>query len=180
MVPLDVMLTQQIPLIILASARKQSETKSYVDFVFDGTNHKLVDVLNYNISFYNYDGIYPSTDNFNLLVEEMLNSNTIIFATPVYWYSMSGLMKNVFDRFTDLVTIKKETGRKIKGKNVFLLSVGSDQNLPDGFEIPFRMTSDYLEMNYKGCVYFSTDNKISHQDKSNMKQIFMDKIKEVR
>ncbi len=163
-------MTKQIPLIILGSARQESDTKSYVDFVFDQTEHNLYDLLKYNISSYNYSGVYPSSDNFKQLIEELLNHDIIIFATPVYWYSMSGLMKNVFDRFTDLVTIQKATGRKLKNKSVFLLAVGTDQKLPDGFEIPFQKTADYLEMNYKGCAYFSTDNKHSDKDKSDTRQ----------
>ncbi len=42
--------------------------------------------------------------------------DVLIFATPVYWYSMSGIMKVFFDRITDLLTIKKDIGRKLKGK----------------------------------------------------------------
>ena len=99
-------MTEQIPLIILGSARQQSDTKSFVDFVFNKIDHKLVDLLKYNISSYNYTGTYPTSDNFKQLTEEILNHDIIIFATPVYWYSMSGLMKNLFHRFTDLVTIK--------------------------------------------------------------------------
>ena len=170
-------MTEQIPLIILGSARQQSDTKSYVDFIFNQTDHKLVDLLKYKISSYNYNGTYPSSDNFNELTEEILNHDIIIFATPVYWYSMSGLMKNVFDRFTDLVTIQKATGRKLKNKNVFLLAVGTDQQLPDGFEIPFKRTADYLEMNYKGCAYFSTDNKYSDKEMSHNRQTFIDMVK---
>lgn len=67
----------------------------------------------------------------------MLHDDKIIFATPVYWYSMSGLMKTFFDRLTDLVTIQKSVGRKLKGKETFLFAVGTDDLLPAGFTIPF-------------------------------------------
>lgn len=150
-------MSKKTPLIILGSARQKSDTESYVDFVFNETPHHLISLLKYNINVYNYNGKYPSSDNFNELVEVILKHDTIIFATPVYWYSMSGLMKNLFDRFTDLITIKKEVGKQLKNTNVFLLAVGSDPKLPNGFEVPFKMTSAYFNMNYMGCVYFSTD-----------------------
>jgi multimeric flavodoxin WrbA len=168
---------KKIPLIILGSARQKSETKSYVDFAFDQTEHKLLDLLEYNISSYNYNGIYPSSDSFNQLTAEILNHDIIIFATPVYWYSMSGLMKNVFDRFTDLVTIQKATGRKLKNKTAFLLAVGADQELPNGFEIPFQKTAEYLEMNYSGCVYFSINKKYSDSDNLDTKRTFIEMVK---
>ena len=170
-------MTGQIPLIILGSSRQQGDTKSYVDFVFDQTDHKLVDLLKYNISPYNYNGTYSSSDNFNQLTEEILNYDIIIFATPVYWYSMSGLMKNMFDRLTDLVTIQKVTGRKLKNKSIYLLAVGTDPKLPEGFEIPFKMTADYLEMNYRGFVYFTSDNKSNDKDKFHNRQTFIDMVK---
>ena len=164
----------------MGSARQQSDTKSYVDFAFKQTEHKLFDLLENNISSYNYNRVYPASDNFNQLIEEILNHDIIIFATPVYWYSMSGLMKNVFDRFTDLVTIQKATGRKLKNKSVFLLAVGPDQELPDGFEIPFQKTAVYLGMHYKGCAYFSTDKKYSDRDKSETRQTFIEMVKDAQ
>ena len=86
----------------------------------------------------------------------MLRHHIIVFATPVYWYAMSGLMKTFFDRFTDIVTTKKHLGIQLKGKSSLLLAVGTDQELPDGFEIPFKLSSDYLNMTYQGCIYNST------------------------
>lgn len=167
---------EQIPLIILGSARKQSDTHVYVDFVFTETEHHLLDLLEYNISSYNYDGNYPPTDNFDRLTEELLRHDTIVFATPVYWYAMSAFLKNMFDRLTDLVTIQKESGRKLKGKSVLLLAVGADLNIPEGFEIPFHKTAEYLGMHYKGCVYFSTEHQGTEENNARKRQDFLHKI----
>jgi multimeric flavodoxin WrbA len=166
----------QVPLIILGSARQQSDTKFFVDFVFNGIEHRLTDLLSHKISFYNYNGTYPSSDRFKTIVADILTHKTIIFATPVYWYSMSGLMKNLFDRFTDLVTIQKEKGRQLKGKSIFLLAVGSDLAIPSGFEIPFKNTADYLGMHYKGCAYFSTDKNCSDNTKAETRQTFINMV----
>lgn len=170
-------MTEQVPLIIIGSARQKGDTRSCVDFVFNQTDHKVLDLLEQNISTYNYTGDYPSTDNFKEVTEEILNHDVIVFATPVYWYSMSSLMKNLFDRFTDLVTIQKTTGRKLKNKTVFLLAVGTDPILPDGFEIPFKLTAKYLDMNYKGYLYFSSDDLTLNGEKSQHRQEFINLIK---
>lgn len=161
------------PLIILGSAREEGETKSAVDFVFDKTSHKRINLLKYNISTYNYASSYGEEDNFSEIAQEIVNHNTILFATPVYWYAMSGLMKNLFDRFTDLVTFEKKTGRKLKGKHVFLLAVGSDKELPEGFEIPFKNTAEYLDMDYKGSIYFSSELKDTNKEREEKKQKFI-------
>jgi putative NADPH-quinone reductase len=164
------------PLIIIGSSRRQSETKSFVNGIFNETIHKQIDLLDFNIAPYNYDGIYPP-DDFNKLAEEFLQHNTIIFATPVYWYSMSAVMKQVFDRLTDLVTIRKSTGRLLKGKTVFLISVGNDAKIPEGFEIPFKNTAEYLDMKYGGCIYLSTGHEAEQDQKRSEKERFLGALK---
>jgi hypothetical protein len=66
---------------------------------------------------------------------------------------MSGQMKVFFDRFTDLITIRKTFGRQLAGKQTFLVATGSEQELPEGFEAAFRLTSDYFDMKFKGSCY---------------------------
>ncbi|MEP6628241.1 MAG: NAD(P)H-dependent oxidoreductase [Ginsengibacter sp.] len=168
---------KESPLIILASGRFQSDTKSFVDFVFKDVDHTIAELLNFNISPFNYSGNYPNDDEFYNLIGEIIKYKTIIFATPVYWYSMSGLMKNFFDRFTDLVTIRKETGRKLSGKSMFLIAVGTDEKLPTGFETPFKLTAEYFDMTYKNSVYFSIKHQNTDRYKLEKKNKFIDEIK---
>jgi len=143
-------------LIILGSARKDSHTRTLLKTVFADTPHDLIDLLDYNIATFDYDAKYPSSDQFGEVIQKMIDANTIIFATPVYWYSMSGMMKTFFDRFTDLVSVEKEKGRKLAGKRTFLFSVGAASEPPMGFEVPFSDTSAYLDMNYIEGIYFSS------------------------
>jgi multimeric flavodoxin WrbA len=159
------------PLVILGSARKQGDTTAFLNKVFAGINYKLIDLLDFHISTFNYSNNYPDTDDFLEIVDEFLKHNVIVFATPVYWYAMSGLMKTLFDRLTDLVTAKKDLGKQLKGKSVLLIAVGADEKLPKGFEIPFKLTSKYLNMIYQGCIYHSTtfpkkENELEHAIKS--------------
>ena len=146
------------PLIILGSARKESDTKKIIDVLFAELDVVRIDLLDHRIENYNYEGYYSADDNFLQLFDTILSHNRIVFATPVYWYSMSGIMKTFFDRLTDIVTKQKEIGRKMKGKQTFLLSVGADNSQPEGFEIPFRLTSEYLEMNFISTLYCKTNN----------------------
>lgn len=44
---------------------------------------------------------------------------------------------------------------------------------PEGFEIPFKNTSQYLNMNYHGSVYFSTSLKRPEPYKEAKKQAFI-------
>ena len=41
-------------------------------------------------------------DDANLIVEKILNTDVIVWATPVYYYEMSGQMKTMIDRANSL------------------------------------------------------------------------------
>lgn len=138
-------------------------------------DHQIVNLLDFNISPFNYSANYPPADNFYELMGIILDYSHIVFATPVYWYSMSGLMKNLVDRFTDIVTVKKEIGRKLRGKSMFLIAVGVDEKLPGGFETPFKLTAAYLGMIYQDRIYFSTQNQ-SVENQVLVKNRFIKKI----
>ena len=103
-------------------------------------------------------------DDFIKLAGKLIEASYVVFATPVYWYSMSGQMKVFFDRFTDLITIRKSFGRRLAGKQTFLVATGSDQNLPEGFEAPFRLTSDYLDMEFKASCYVQFQKDLTPAD----------------
>ncbi|MBL4658654.1 MAG: NAD(P)H-dependent oxidoreductase [Flavobacteriales bacterium] len=155
------------PLVILGSSRKDSNTRKLLDLLLVELDHDLIDLLDYKIYPYDYSTNYPVGDNFFDIIERVLGHNTIIFATPVYWYSMSGQMKTFFDRFSDLVTVKKDIGRRLKGKRTFLVATGEDKNLPDGFEVPFRLTSQYLDMEFVSVYYRSRNDlttALTHTD----------------
>jgi len=44
----------------------------------------------------------PIKDDVNGILKEILNADGVVFGTPTYWFSMSGLMKNLLDRMTCL------------------------------------------------------------------------------
>jgi len=143
-------------IILLGSARKDSHTRTLLRNVFNGIDHDLVDLLDFKIAPFDYNAKYPEGDQFQDLADRMVEAENIVFATPVYWYAMSGILKNFMDRFTDLVSVNKEKGRALAGKNVYLFSVGADQFHPHGFEVPFRETAKYLGMKYHEGVYISS------------------------
>jgi multimeric flavodoxin WrbA len=70
---------------------------------------------------------------------------------------MSGIMKVFFDRFSDLVRIEKETGRKLRGKNMGVISNSHDSEIESTFYIPFQKSAAYLGMNYIGNNHYNAD-----------------------
>ncbi len=140
------------PIVILGSARGDGNTRKLVERTFKNQEKDLIDLTMFRVNYYTYDYRHMD-DDFLFLAEKMLNYEHIVFATPVYWYAMSAQLKTFFDRLTDLVSVKKEMGRMLKGKTMYLISCGSDGELPEGFEIPFQASATYLDMNFGGHLH---------------------------
>jgi multimeric flavodoxin WrbA len=149
------MINERRILAIAASARGNSNTLNALQKLCPFEKYELIDLVDLNIGLYQYDGNYPSGDDFLSVATRMQESEVIVFATPVYWYSMSGLMKVFFDRFTDLITIQKPIGRGLIGKEAYLIAQGSEKALPEGFDVPFRRTCEYFKMNFCETFYMS-------------------------
>ena len=145
--------------IIFGSARKVGETKKVVSKLTEMTNWELIDLNDFQISYYDYENKNSNDDFLKLMKHIVDNYSVIIFATPVYWYAMSGIMKVFFDRFTDLLTIEKETGRKLRGKSIAVLTNSGGDNLGNAFWIPFEKTADYLGMNFITGIHTLNDKE---------------------
>jgi multimeric flavodoxin WrbA len=79
-------------LVILGSARGEGDTIAIVDAVFENRASTRIDLRELQIRQYAYDRA-PDGDAVLSIADAMIEHDTIVFATPVYWYAMSGLMK---------------------------------------------------------------------------------------
>ena len=134
--------------IILGSSRKNGETKKVVTELIRISGWDLIDLTDFKISHFDYEHLNRNDDFIDLLKRITKNYDVLIFATPVYWYSMSGIMKVFFDRMTDLLKIEKDTGRKLRDKYMAVISCSNGDNLEDNFWLPFKKSAEYLGMNY--------------------------------
>ncbi len=147
-------------LIILGSSRSKGYTFEAVKLITKKlNNHSYLDLAGYSINDFDYE-YKNKDDDFKIIVNQMLNHETIILATPVYWYTMSASMKRFVDRISDLLSTNKEQGRLLRGKNLAVISSYSvHPEGRDGFEPIFINTARYLGMNYLGSYfYYSGDD----------------------
>jgi multimeric flavodoxin WrbA len=127
----------------------------------------LKDNYVYQIGHFDYEHKNRSDDFLPLIRNVVQDYNVLIMVTPVYWYTMSGIMKVFFDRFSDLLRIEKDLGRKLRGKSMAVISCGADERVISGFFEPFRSTAKYLGMNFISQSYFS----LNDQDNLSTKQM---------
>jgi len=138
--------------LFLASARSDGHTRKICTHISDISAIPCLDFNDFNISYYDYHQ-GNEKDDFIKVIEQILAYDTIIFATPVYWYSMSAQMKTFLDRFTDLLKIRKDLGRQLKAKSMKVICCSSDATEYPEFWMPFKRSADYLGMLYKGHAH---------------------------
>jgi multimeric flavodoxin WrbA len=143
--------------IIVGSSRSKGNTTKIVEEIATQFNIDVINLSDYKISYYDYESNNRDDDFLPLIQSIIEKYDTLLFATPVYWYSMSGIMKVFFDRFSDLIRIEKETGRKLRGKKCAVLSNSHDNEIDLDFYIPFIKSAKYLGMEYIGQQHFNAD-----------------------
>ena len=142
-------------LAILGAAEGHQKTHQFLMESLNQKNLEVVDLIESSVAGYSYKKM--ADDNFISIVRKMAKADLIVLATPVYWYSMSGTMKNFMDRFSNLMGGPNKTlGESLCGKRIKVLSTGYDLTPPLGFEVPFSATAIYFGMDYMGCEYKST------------------------
>jgi multimeric flavodoxin WrbA len=145
--------------VVFASSRNHGNTRLLVEYVVATRAVPVIDLLSKRIGVYDYSHANIG-DDFIPLVEALSQKALWVFATPVYWYTMSAQLKTFVDRLTDMVTIRKDIGRNLRGRSVAVIASGTDAGLPAGFESPFRLTCDYLGMTYQGAFYGQFDRDL--------------------
>lgn len=164
--------------IIQASSRSNGNTAIVVKMIQKFTDFDIIDLNRYNIGHFNYD-FENENDDFNNLFKSIANNyQTIVFATPVYWYTMSGILKVFLDRISDFLYKEKEYGRLLRGKRLALISCNSDKEYFEGFEIPIVKSANYLGMQFISYEHTwvleeGISKEIEHRCKS-----FADKVME--
>lgn len=154
-------------ILIIGSARRNGDTTKISTLLQEETHWDALNLSDYTISHYDYEH-KNAGDDFLPLIEKIVHQyDRFIFATPVYWYSMSGIMKVFFDRLSDLVTIRKDLGRALKGKQMAVISSSAGDNLGEQFWLPFSRSAEYLEMVFiQGLHTELIDDKISSKEKA--------------
>jgi multimeric flavodoxin WrbA len=140
-------------IIIQGSSKSDGNTSKMVELLNEQLDFDVLDLTLLNIAPFDYDFKNKNDDFLPTLRNIVSQYNMILFATPVYWYAMSGIVKNLFDRITDCIQIEKETGRKLRGMFMAALSCGSDATESEGFFVPFKESAGYLGMNYLGNIH---------------------------
>lgn len=139
--------------IIQGSSRSKGDTNTIINYLNTENKFDIIDLKTKYIGHFDYDFNNIDDDFIDLMTVIIEKYDTIVFATPIYWYSMSGILKVFFDRISDLLKTNKELGRKLRGKNMAMISCNNSSSSVNGFSIPFSESANYLGMNYLGDIH---------------------------
>lgn len=89
-------------------------------------------------------------DDFNLIAPHILDTDAIVYAMPVYWYSIPAQIKGVIDRVFSFCIAGKEIAGKKMG--VICCCEEEDPSVMDGVRIPLERTAALLKWTVAGEV----------------------------
>lgn len=138
---------------IIGTSRSGGQTAQLVREVFSGLDDgQIIDLNALNIGYFDYD--YGNQgDDFLPIAQMMMRAETIVLASPVYWYTMSAQMKAFIDRFNDLTGPYKPLGKRLAGKRLYLVATGAQPTVPNSFDQPFVDLANYFDMRWGGMLY---------------------------
>lgn len=148
------------PLFVFASARKNGNTwKAMIDFI-ENRDHEIIDLIDYNIEHFAYEKT-NNNDDFQKVLNKITQHQKVVFATPVYWYSMSARLKVFFERLTGSFESDQNLKDVLKKLKIYVLyCFGNDKGGSEGFEESFKRISNYLNLNYKGGIPYCVKKEI--------------------
>ncbi|MEM7551844.1 MAG: NAD(P)H-dependent oxidoreductase [Bacteroidota bacterium] len=157
--------------VILGSSRSHGDTRKLTDFLVESKGYVFVDLNDYKISYYDYHNSNVDDDYLSLM-QDISKHDHLIFASPIYWYSMSAQMKTFFDRFTDIMTVRKDIGKSLAGKKVSVISCSGSSSFNEEFPKPFERTAGYFDMEYHRHVHgWIKDSEVPSEVKQKLLQL---------
>lgn len=144
---------------LFASARRHGNTGAFMDRIAGELGCEVVDLAALSIAPYDYEHSHRG-DDFEPLFRRVLQFDRIIFASPVYWYTVSSAMKNFLDRITDFLDLPEllDEGRRLRGKTGYVVCTSIYDQEPKPFADTFRDTFDYLGMRFGGVAHVNCDH----------------------
>ncbi|MFJ7407029.1 MULTISPECIES: flavodoxin family protein [unclassified Lysinibacillus] len=101
-------------------------------------------------------GFSEVNDDYNSIINLILPHDILIFSTPIYWYSMTGTMKNFIDRWSQ--TLKDPNYPDFKSimasKKAYVIAVGGDQPYIKGLPMiqQFQHIFNFVGTTFEGYI----------------------------
>lgn len=111
---------------------------------------------------------YPCVieDDMKKIYDEIIKSDGIIFASPIYWFSPSAVMKRVIDRLTALENMIFINGKSwVEGKVAGVIAVGNDSGEIQLISLMYSILNSmgFIIPPYALAYFARTENILDHE-----------------
>ncbi len=148
--------------VITGSPRKNGNTMAMVEAFIKAAEAKGHEVVRFDAAMMHIGGCRACMtcyktgkacsfdDDFNLIAPHILDAGAVVYAMPVYWYSIPAQIKGIIDRVFSMVV----GGKQIAGKKMGLICCCEehDMTVMDGVKIPMERTAALLQWDVVGEV----------------------------
>ena len=148
--------------VITGSPRKKGNTFAMVDSFIKAAEAKGHEVVRFDAAMMNIGGCHACMtcfktgkacsfdDDFNVIAPHILDADAIVYAMPVYWYSIPSQIKGVIDKVFSFCVAEKP----ITGKKMGLISCCEehDSSVMEGVRVPMERTAALLKWDIVGEV----------------------------
>jgi len=147
---------------LFSSSRRNGNTGRFMDRIALYLDIEVVNLDELRMSAFDYEHRNRG-DDFEPLMSRVLSHEQIVFATPVYWYSVSAAMKVFLDRISDYLELPDllADGRRLRGKTAFVVCTSISDDPSAAFMGAFRETFDYLGMRFGGVAHVNCQDGYS-------------------
>ncbi|KAF1678019.1 flavodoxin family protein [Bacillus sp. SKDU12] len=147
--------------VINGGTRCGGNTDILAEKAVQGFGAKHIDLRKYHIQpiedmRHTQGGFRPIQDDYDSIIEQILPYDILIFATPIYWFGMSGTLKQFIDRWSQTL---RDPGfpdfqQQMTKKQAYVIAVGGDKPKTKGLPLiqQFELIFDFMGMSFKGYV----------------------------
>lgn len=145
----------------IGSSRPHSNSEVLANYVLEGVPHQKLWIKDLNIQpiddlRHDAQGFQFVDDDYDQIIHALLTSDIVVFATPIYWYSMSGIMKNMVDRMSHAIRDERfpQLKEKLLTTEAIVLAVGGDDPKIKGLPMiqQFQYIFSFLNMPFSSYI----------------------------
>ena len=141
--------------VITGSPRKNGNSAAMAEAFIKAAEEKGHTVTRFDAAMMNVGGCHACEtcfksgkacsfdDDFNTIAPHILEADDIVFAMPVYWYSIPGQIKNVIDKIYSFCV----AGKDVAGKGCGLIACCEEEDMTvlDGVRMPLERSAALLK-----------------------------------
>lgn len=102
------------------------------------------------------NGFQDIDDDYNSIIDRILQYDILVFSTPIYWFSMSGYMKNFIDRWSQTMRDTKypDFKNRLSAKKAYVIAVGGDEPYLKGLPLiqQFQYIFSFIGIRFEGYI----------------------------